>query len=87
MNSQEEQKDQTVGALSGATSPCLKFMMTIEALPFYADRILKTASAVDDFCYLVTPYSLILVRIEANRVTEIMTSSLGIVIREKFKQD
>ena len=62
-------------------------MMTIEALPFYADKILKTASTADDFCYLVTPYSLILVRIDSNRVTEVMTSSLGVIIREKFKQD
>ena len=62
-------------------------MITIEALPFYADRILTTASPYDDYCYLVTPYSLCLVRIESNRVTEIFTSNLGLIIKDKFKDD
>ena len=61
--------------------------MTIEALPFYADRILTSASTSDDYCYLVTPYSVCLVRLEHNRVTEIYTSTLGLTIRDKFKQD
>lgn len=62
-------------------------MMTMEALPLYANRILTTATATDDYCYLVTPYSLCLVRLESNRVTEIFTSSLGITIKEKFNKD
>ena len=61
--------------------------MTIEALPFYADRILTSASTSDDYCYLITPYSVCLVRLEHNRVTEIYTSTLGLTIRDKFKQD
>jgi len=59
----------------------------MEALPLYANRILTTASATDDYCFLVTPYSLCLVRLESNRVTEIFTSSLGVTITEKFKED
>lgn len=61
--------------------------MKIEALPLYANRILTTASTIDDYCYLVTPYSLCLVRMESNRVTEIFTSSLGLTITQKFKED
>ena len=61
--------------------------MKIEALPLYASRILTTASTLDDYCYLVTPYSLCLVRLESNRVTEVLTSTLGLTIREKFNED
>jgi len=61
--------------------------MTIEALPLYADRILVTASTTDDYCYLVTPYSLCLVRLESNRVTEIVTSTLGLTVKDKFQED
>ena len=69
-------------------SALLKHVMTIEALPLYADRILPTASATDDYCFLVTPYSLCLVRLESNRVTEIFTSTLGLTISAKqFNED
>ena len=61
--------------------------MTIDALPFYADRILLSASPNDDYCYLLTPYSICLVRFESNRVTEVFTSTLGPTIKEKFKED
>jgi len=61
--------------------------MTIDALPFYADRILLSASPSDDYCYLLTPYSFLLVRFESNRVTEVFTSTLGVTIKEKFKED
>lgn len=61
--------------------------MTIDALPFYANQILLSASTSDDFCFLLTPYSFLLVRFESNRVTEVFTSTLGVTIREKFKED
>ena len=68
-------------------SNILKEVFTIKALPFYADRILTSASSNDDYCYLVTPYSICLVRLESNRVTEIFTSTLGLTIKEKFQLD
>ena len=68
-------------------SSLLKPTLTIEALPFYADRILASASTSDDYCYLLTPYSIILVRLESNIVTEIYTSTLGLTIKSKFKED
>ena len=61
-------------------SNILKEVFSIKALPFYADRILTSASSNDDYCYLVTPYSICLVRLESNRVTEIFTSTLGLTI-------
>ena len=53
----------------------------------YANRILTTASSTDDYCFLITPYSLCLVRLERNHVTEIFTSTLGLTITEKFNED
>ena len=68
-------------------SNILKEVVTIKALPFYASRILTSASSADDYCYLVTPYSICIVRLESNRVTEIFTSTLGHTIKEKFQLD
>lgn len=68
-------------------SNVLKEVVTIKALPFYANRILKSASPADDYCYLVTPYSICLVRLESNRVTEIYTSTLGLTLKEKYQND
>ena len=65
----------------------LKEVVTIKALPFYAERILTSASSADDYCYLITPYSICLVRLESNQVTEIFTSTLGLTIKEKFQLD
>ena len=79
------------GAPTNANEPqlscVLKFSYTIEALPFYADKILTSASTSDDYCYLITPYSICMVRLESNRVTEVFVSTLGLTIREKFKED
>ena len=68
-------------------SNMLKEVVTIKALPFYAERILTSASSADDYCYLITPYSICLVRLESNQVTEIFTSTLGLTIKEKFQLD
>ena len=65
----------------------LKEVVTIKALPFYAECILTSASSADDYCYLITPYSICLVRLESNQVTEIFTSTLGLTIKEKFQLD
>ena len=68
-------------------SNILREIVTIKALPFYADRILTSASSADDYCYLITPYSICLVRLESNQVTEIFTSTLGLTIKQKFQLD
>ena len=71
---------------SGGVSS-LKLVMTIDALSWYSRRILPAASPVDDFCYILTPFSIYLVRMEKNRVTEIQTSSVVKAIAEHFATD
>lgn len=41
----------------------------------------------DDFVYVITPFSVCLIRLEKNRVNEIQTSSAAIAINENFSKD
>lgn len=41
----------------------------------------------DDFVYVITPFSVFLIRLEKNRVNEIQTSSAAIAISEHFSKD
>jgi hypothetical protein len=64
----------------------IKLITTVTELSRYATRIIP-ATPIDDFCYLTTPYSLCLVRLEKNRVNEIMTSSAANAVAEHFSTD
>lgn len=64
----------------------LKLLYTIADLSYYASRILP-AMPIDDFCYVLTPFSILLIRLEKNRVNEIWTSSAATAIAEHFSSD
>jgi hypothetical protein len=64
----------------------LKLLHTIADLSYYSSRILP-AMPIDDFCYVLTPFSVLLIRLEKNRVNEIQTSSAAIAIAEHFSSD
>jgi hypothetical protein len=59
----------------------------IESLPFYCKKIVLSASIHDDYCYIVTPYSIIMVFLENNRITEIQTSTLAKALKDNFSED
>lgn len=64
----------------------LKHITTIQDISGFAQRIIP-ATPVDDFCFLLTPFSFLLVRLEKNRVNEIQTSSAATAIAEHFSSD
>ena len=64
----------------------LKHLLTIDSLSYYVNRIVP-AMPTNDYCYLITPFSLILVRTEKNRYVEIRTSSAAKAISENFARD
>jgi len=64
----------------------LKLLVTIPDLSYYASRIIP-ATPLDDYCYILTPFSICLIRMEKNRVNEIQTSSAATAIAEHFSND
>ena len=42
---------------------------------------------MDDFVYVITPFSVCLIRLEKNRVNEIQTLSAAIAISDNFSKD
>ena len=64
----------------------LKLLHTIPDLSYYATKIVP-AMPVDDYCYVLTPFSIYLIRLEKNRVNEIQTSSAAAAIADHFSDD
>ena len=56
-------------------------------MSFYARQIIPAASPTDDYVYVLTPFSIYLIRMEKNRVTEIQTSSIVKAIADHFSTD
>lgn len=61
-------------------------MHTISDLNYYANKIVP-AMPIDDYCYVYTPFSIYLIRLEKNRVNEIQTSSAATAISDHFSSD
>jgi hypothetical protein len=64
----------------------LKLWHTIPDLSYYATKIVP-AMPIDDYCYVYTPFSIYLIRLEKNRVNEIQTSSAATAIADHFSDD
>lgn len=64
----------------------LNLLSIVSDLNCFANKIIP-AMPIDDYCFVLTPFSLSLVRIEKNRVNEIVTSSAGIAIADHFATD
>jgi len=64
----------------------LNLLSIVTDLSCFATKIIP-ATPIDDYCFIMTPFSFSLVRIEKNRVNEIMTSSAATAIAENFSTD
>ena len=59
----------------------------MESLPFYSRKIVPSYSPMDDYCYIMTPYSVCMVKIDNNRVTELQTCTLARAMQDNFAED
>ena len=71
-----------------ASDGCMQLnkLITVEELTCYTQKIVKTPSNCD-YLYMITPFSLYLLRYEKNRIANIMTSSAGKIIKQHFSED
>ena len=53
----------------------LKLVTTYDSLSYYSKKIIPSPLPTEDYCYVLTPFSIYLIRMEKSRVTEIQTSS------------
>ena len=65
----------------------LKLVTTYDSLSFYAKKIIPSPLPTEDYCYVLTPFSIYLIRMEKSRVTEIQTSSAAKAIQDFFLDD
>ena len=75
------------GKNSEGGASALRLVTTYDSLSFYARKIIPSALPTEDYCYVLTPFSIYLIRMEKSRVTEIQTSSAAKAIQDYFQSD
>lgn len=78
--------EMTYGVNKGEGASDLRLLLTVDALSYYARKIIP-ATVSDDYCYITTPFSIYLLRLEKNRLVEIQTSSAAKAIADNFNTD
>ena len=75
------------GQNSQGGASALRLVSTFDSLSYYARKIIPPALPTDDYCYVLTPFSVYLIRMEKSRVTEIQTSSAAKSIQDYLQND